>query len=59
MLVQNYFANRLGDVYKYSRITYQSGKGISNRNKEYFWNYALIMLAILFLCYVPKKQVIL
>ena len=37
MLGQNYFANRLGDVYKYSRIQYQSGKGISNKNIKYCW----------------------
>ena len=30
MLGQNYFANRLGDIYEYSIIKYKYGKGVSN-----------------------------
>lgn len=37
MLEQDYFANRLGDVYEYSRIPYKCGEGTSNQNVEYFW----------------------
>ncbi|OYD95695.1 hypothetical protein CDG76_12215 [Nostoc sp. 'Peltigera membranacea cyanobiont' 210A] len=37
MLGKDYFANRLGDIYEYSRIPYKSGKCVSNEEKNYFW----------------------
>lgn len=37
MLGQDYFKNRLGDIYQYSRIPYQSGEGTSDQNRKYFW----------------------
>lgn len=37
MLGKDYFANRLGDIYKYSRIPYKSGKCVSNQENNYFW----------------------
>lgn len=36
MLGQNYFENRLGDLYQYSRIPYKCGEGQVN-SKEYDW----------------------
>ena len=37
MLGQNYFANRLGDIYEYSIIKYKCGKGTSNNSTQYCW----------------------
>jgi hypothetical protein len=37
MLGKDYFANRLGDIYEYSRIQYKSGKCVSNQENNYFW----------------------
>ncbi|BAB75674.1 hypothetical protein DSM107007_51040 [Nostoc sp. PCC 7120 = FACHB-418] len=37
MLKQDYFANRLGDIYQYSRIPYKCGEGKSDQNTKYFW----------------------